>query len=600
MITIAERTVTIGVTGDPGEISALVDEFKFKHPHRSRILSYALYVRTTGERGWDGYVKPMKRISATEGQILRGYKPRLLQVVKDLGLEVNPDSRVLDSPFQHVTTDEIPPDLINHQFQPDEDQREIIVQWLKTGMGIGHLATNAGKTMAFAGFAAMLKRLEPKVRCLYVTDRERLTTQVYKEMTSMLPGWHITKFGGGGDDNGGNDMVVCTLAMLRRHRAALLAQGWFNTFHAVLFDEVHHASATTAEELMMEIRGAFFRCGASATLKADDPLKNDIITGLFGSVLHRVEQHQLIDVGRSAEPHIYLIDPQEAWAGRFEHIGYSPEPGSRAWVLLQGETVMRKGIYVGPVYARDEEGNIKVRKKKVLEEGGIVSRDVEVTMPGLHTIEIDKIEYEVDSSYCLLRRAVDECIVNFKDRNELIGEWAKYFSNQGKRTLIIATRTVHVMLLEAIMCGLVDPDLVVTMVGADASGKRDKIISWFKKTKGAVLISPLIQEGVSINEIEAGIVADYVADYERAKQIIGRFIRKKEVDNYAEIVWFIDRQQKRFEKGCLRLFDDLNSEKHHYYYWPLVHPEDLQTAVGYDTTAIIEEREDAVKLRGKK
>lgn len=598
MITISERTVTIGVTGEPGEISALVDKFKFKHPHRNRIVAYALYVRTTGERGWDGYVKPLKRITANEGQILRGYKSHLMKAIRELGFEINPDSRILDSPFQHVTTDDIPADLVKHQFQPDEDQREIIVQWLKTGMGIGHLATNAGKTMAFAGFAAMLKRLEPDAKLLYVTDRERLTTQVYKEMTSMLPGWHITKFGGGGDDNGGNDMVVCTLAMLRKHRPMLLAQGWFNTFHAVLFDEVHHASATTAEELMMEIRGAFFRIGASATLKAEDALKNDTITGLFGTVLHRVEQHQLIEVGRSAVPHIYLIDPPD-WVSRFEHVDYSPVPGSRAWVLLQGDTAMRKGVYLGPVYDRDADGNIKTRKKKELDGGQIVSRDVEITVPGLHSIEIDKVEYEVDSSYCILRRAIDECIVNFKDRNDLIGEWAKHFSDQGKRTLIIATRTVHVMILEAIMCGLVDPDLVVTMVGVDAGGKRDKIINWFKRTKGAVLISPLIQEGVSINEIEAGIVADYVADYERAKQIIGRFIRKKEVDNYAEIVWFIDRQQKRFEKGCLRLFKDLNSEKSHYYYWPLVHPEDLQTAVGYDTTAIIEEQADAAASSGK-
>lgn len=591
MITISERPVTIGVTGEPGEISALVDKFKFKHPHRSRIVSYALYVRTTGERGWDGYIKPLKRISANEGQVLRGYKAHLMRYIRELGFEVNPDSRILDSPFQHITTDDIPADLVNYEFQPDEDQREIIVQWLKTGMGIGHLATNAGKTMAFAGFAAMLKRLEPSARILYVTDRERLTTQVDREMAKMLPGWHVTKFGGGGDDNGGTDMVVCTLAMLRKHRPALLAQGWFNTFHAIMFDEVHHASAETAEEMMMEIRGAFFRVGASATLHADDPLKNDLITGLFGSVLHKVEQHQLIEAGRSAVPHIYLIDPPE-WKDKFEHIDYDPASGSRAWVLLQGETTMRKGTYIGPVYERDTEGNVKTKKKKELNENNqIVSVQVDITIPGLHTIEIDKVEYEVDSSYCILRRAVDECIVNFKERNDLICGWAKFFADQGKRTLVIATRTVHVLILEAILCSTMNPDLVMTMVGADSGGKRDRIINWFKKTSGAVLISPLIQEGVSINEIEAGVVADYVANHERAKQIIGRFIRKK-VDNQVEIAWFIDRQQKRFEKGCLRLFKKLRSEKGHYYYWPLVHPEDLQTAVGYDTTAILEEKAD--------
>jgi superfamily II DNA or RNA helicase len=904
MVTVSERTVTIGIKGEPAEISALVDKFKFKHPHRNRIVAYVLYVRTTGERGWDGYIKPLQRISATEAQILRGYKSRLLHHMRELDIELDPNSRVLDSPFQHITTDDIPADLVSYEHQPDEDQREIIVQWLKTGMGIGHMATNAGKTMAFAGFAAMLKRLEPSVRVLYVTDRERLTTQVDREMAKMLPGWHITKFGGGGDDNGGNDMVVCTLAMLRKHREMLITQGWFNTFHAVMFDECfpagteidgkpieqfkigdkvcsveengtvkkrivlrvfksrpsqllrvkiggksiictpghqifvdrigylpafmlkpgdcvvqnttqqrsysdegifssvplvqesvrfneemgkghdsqnwpsllqirmwkslsvescsgndesdkpkvcfgedekeqsnvrrsykgqstcsderqvdvevssggqwqvyhssdfavgsigrrvddgtscqnsvseatektisflqsghrklgaeignrsgrslslqpetaanrqvenytftrcrvdsvevleqtsdgafgglcpdgfvynleveenhnyfangflvhncHHAAAETSAEILDNIKGAFFRIGASATLKFDDPIKHDIITGLFGTILHRVEQQTLIDAGRSATPHIYLIDPPE-WKDAMEFVPYEPVYGTRAWVLLQGEDTMRKGKYIGRVAERDKHGEVKMRKVKEVDKGEIVEKEVEVTIPGLHTIEIDKVEYEVDSSYCLLNRSTDECIVNNKARNELVTEWAKFFSDQGKRTLVIATRTVHVLILEAMICNAVDPELVMTMVGKDAGGKRDRTIAWFKRTKGAVLISPLIQEGVSINEIEAGVIADYVADYERADQIIGRFVRRKEGSNEVEIAWFIDRHQKRFENGCLRMFKKLRSTKGYFYYHPIVHPSDLQGAVGHDTTAILEEEHD--------
>lgn len=598
MITVNERTVTIGVSGDPAELSALVDKFKFKHPHRNRIVSYVLYTRTDGAQGWDGFVKPLKRINAREAQILRGYKSHLLRYIKELRIELDPESRILDSPFNHITTDDIPADLVNYAHQPDEDQREIVVQWLKTGMGIGHMATNAGKTMAFAGFAAMLKRLEPSVRILYVTDRERLTTQVDKEMGQMLTGWHITKFGGGGNDDGGNDMVICTLAMLRKHKSALIATGWFNTFHAVMFDEVHHAAAETSEELLSNIKGAFFRIGASASLRANDPLKNDQITGLFGSVLHRVEQHKLIGAGRSATPHIYLVDPPE-WKASMEDVPYTPAYGTRAWVLLQDEDAMRKGKYIGPVFERDKEGEVKMRKSKVVERGNIVEQEVAVTVPGLHTVEIDKVDYEIDSSYCLLHRATDACIVNNKARNELITEWVKYFSDQNKRTLVIATRTIHVLILEAMICGAVDPELVMTMVGKDASGRRDKAIAWFKRTPGAVLISPLIQEGVSINEIEAGVVADYVADFERADQIIGRFIRRKEGINEAEIVWFIDRHQARFERGCLRMFEKLGSTTGYFYYHPLVHPSDLQGAVCYDTTAILEEKADNERLSSK-
>lgn len=598
MVTVRERIVSIGVTGDPSDINLIVDKLKFKHPHAHRILAHALYRQTEGEQGWDGYIRPLKKTDPDHAEALRGYKRHIMAAIEEYSIELSPETSLLDSPFAHITTADIPDDIIKSEFPLDENQREIIAAWLQNGMGIGKIAVNGGKTAAFAGFAAMLKSLEEGIRILYITDRERLTTQVDREMKRFLPSWNITKFGGGSCDESGTDLVVCTLAMLRTHIADLRTVGWFNTFHAIMFDECHHAASETAEVILQEFKGAFFRIAASDTIKFDDPLKHDKIVGLCGPVLMTVHQDELIESGRSAVPHIYLIDPPD-WKESMADVPYRPSPDSKAWVLLDGEEAMRPGKYVGPVYERDDKGEIKMKKSKVLEGNKIESVDVPVTKPGLHTIEIGGVDYEIDSSYCLLARSSDRCIVNYKPRNELIVEWVKHFATaKNKRTVVVATRTVHILILEAMLLKDedIDSEKVMTLVGEDSPARRNKVFAWFKRTHGAILITPLIKEGVSINEIEAGVIADYVGDWEYANQIIGRFIRKKE-DNLVEIAWFIDRQQKRFESGCLKMFKRLQEVKGYLYYWPVITPDDIEKVDPSDTTAILEARKDREQLR---
>jgi excinuclease UvrABC helicase subunit UvrB len=57
-----------------------------------------------------------------------------------------------------------------------------------------------------------------------------------------------------------------------------------------------------------------------------------------------------------------------------------------------------------------------------------------------------------------------------------------------------------------------------------------------------VQVPLLVREGISINEIAALVVADFVADEEVARQIIGRAMRPKRKDNRAGVVWFAERQ----------------------------------------------------------
>jgi superfamily II DNA or RNA helicase len=151
------------------------------------------------------------------------------------------------------------------------------------------------------------------------------------------------------------------------------------------------------------------------------------------------------------------------------------------------------------------------------------------------------------------------------------------------------------------MFDAVNPELVQVLMGEDTKSKRDRTFEWFKHTPSAVLITPLIKEGVSINEIEAGVIADYVGDYEFANQIVGRFLRKKEGENIAEIVWFVDRQQKRFKAGCQAMLKKLSrqSKGAFVFYHPVIHPQDVPTARVFDTAAEIEFHRDHQRvLRG--
>lgn len=588
MVTLNEKSAVVYMAGNEGDLYALKRAFEFPHPHRDRIDLYQWWKRTDGEKGWNGLVSPIK-IRSGEAEFLRGYREAVVAKAAELGIEVSKHSKFLHSPFAKITTDDIAPDCINGDFNLDENQREVIAAWLRHGTGIGKIAVNGGKTAAFAGFAATLKSHIDEARFLYITDRERLTSQVDREMQRFLLGWDITKYGGNGKDNTGKDMVVCTLAMLRTHYTELVMDGWFDTFNAVLFDESHHAQAEQSEKILLAINSAFFRVGASDTAKEDDPIAQMRITGLLGPVRTVVEQVELIEAGRSAVPHIYIVDVPE-WENKFHGIPYSVEINTPAWVLLSGEETMRKGIYKGPVHEKDAEGKIVMQKRRVLEGTAMVSAEVPVIKPGLHTIEIDEIDYEIDSSYCLLKRAVDKAIIQFRDRNDLVVEWAKHFSDQGKRTLVVATRTMHVLILESLMFDAVDPELVRVLMGEDSKSKRDHTFDWFKQTPGAVLITPLVKEGVSINEIEAGVIADYVGDPEYANQIVGRFLRKKEGNNTAEIVWFVDRQQRRFKTGCQAMLKKLSKQAKgaFVFYYPVIHPQDIQAATVFDTAAEIE------------
>jgi len=571
MVTLYENATQVIVTAKPRELDALIEELRFRPDGFFFALSHQRYKVSKGREGWDGYIYPLARVNNTAAKALRGHKEYLIRVAEFLDFKVDL-SHLLEYPFADLEIDDVRPDLITAAFELDMSQRQCILDWLRAGIGFNKVTVGGGKTATFAGTAAFIKERYPEARFLYITPSERLVRQVTKEMKKFLPHFKVGQCGGGFHDFDAKDMVVCTVAMLNTHFHALKTDEWFDTFMAILYDEVHHAGSKTSKKILSVIP-AYFRLGASDTSKENDPVRHSDIRGLFGPLLNEVHSAPLIEVGRLARPHIYVVDVP-AWAGRFSQVPYRPERGSKAFMLLDGEWVA--GTYAGPVYERDAEGKVKTRSVKTAEkddDGDWITVQEPITVNGLHRLEIMGEEHEIESRWCLLDRMYDRAIVQFKSRNQMIVDWVKHFHQQDWPTIVVATRTTHVYILEALLLEAVGKHNVRILVGEDSPTDRDAAFEWFKTTPGAVLVTPLVKEGVSINEIRAMVVADHVADYEVARQIIGRAMRPKTGrDNRAHVVWFWDRQHGVLRRSCAKVFNQLERIEGFQFYHPCAGP----------------------------
>ena len=567
-VLVRETASYLILTGPWEHLKSLREAYKIQPPDYWRSPRYQLYKQTEGERGWDGYLYPFEVLSKTAGRIMRGHLEDLKE--KSAGLSIELDlSGVIDRPYAGMVADDIPIDIVEDPNPPYPHQTQGVLMWMRHGIGINEITVSGGKTRTFCMAAAVVKRRNPKCRTLYLCSTERLVSQAYKDARKFLPSWNITQYGGGKKDKEGTDMVVATYAMVGKNFSEL-QQFWLKTFMVLAVDECHHASSPTLEQIILAVP-AFFKLGASDSAKEDDPIRGFKIRGLLGPVLSEMEAGPLIQQQKLAKPIVYIVD-DPTWQSRFDDLKQQADPDTPAWTYLNGD--WKKATYLGPAVERLKSGEPRLTKS-----------GEEIQALNLHRLRLESgLELDVESRWCLLHRYYDRGIIRFKPRNELIANWAEYFSKQKKKTLVIATRTLHVLILQLLIEAKVGKDLVRILFSEHNTKERDDTFDWFKKTPGAVLITPLVKEGVSINEINAGIIADYVGSVDVAKQLIGRFIRKKPEGeiNSAEIVWFMDRQVPTYRRGCMNLFRDLQRIRGYEFYHPVIEPGSQDMALKYD------------------
>jgi superfamily II DNA or RNA helicase len=131
----------------------------------------------------------------------------------------------------------------------------------------------------------------------------------------------------------------------------------------------------------------------------------------------------------------------------------------------------------------------------------------------------------------------------------------------------VATRTPHILILDGLLrrAGLD----VECLNSVHSTKERDDVFAWVTAGPARVLVASTVKEGVSLPELKAGVIADVVCSSDLARQIIGRFIRKKpDGDNHARIAWFVDRLYPSARRGCQELFRELEKLKGYNFYWP--------------------------------
>lgn len=553
MIKLAEFATVAEFFGDKKELREISNKIRVRVPRYWMSPAYKLFQRTQGKLGWDGYEYPLA-YKREHWLAKRGHIEAIIEAAQKLGIEIDASTR-RPSPFVGLTIDDLPGNLLpGAPFDPDLLQQECIVELLRHATGSIRAVVSSGKTMIFWSVAAMVKRLFPNSRVLYVTPTERLVNQVFKEGKKFLPDWSISQFGGGKRDFSGTDAVVCTAAAVWANFDELKASGWFKTFYVLLFDEAHHLGGAESWIKLGEATPAFFRFGASDSLKderEDDRCAWMKIRGLTGPRRATIDSHPLIEVGRVATPWLYLIDPP-GWQGKFDGLSHQAEPMTQAWTLHEHAWV--KATYLGPATMTSPSGQ-------------------EVQKLGYHQVQFtDGREVQVESRLTLLKRTYDEAVIRNKDRNGLVVDWVKHFVGKGYPTLVVATRTPHILILDGL---LKRAGLEVEILTSDHSSKeRDEVFAWLTAGPSRVLVSGIVKEGVSIPELKAGVVADVVVSVDLARQIIGRFIRKKpDGDNHAHVAWFIDRTYPSARRGCLKLFDELQTLKGYNFRYPCVGPD---------------------------
>lgn len=586
MVTLTETASRIRIFGSNEEINTITDHFKFRPENYWRADSYQMYKLTEGKRGWSGYLYPVEKTSPTSAEARRGWLRDVLDLCRIHRFDLN-TSKLLPRSFKGMVPDDVPDDIVASEFQLDEGQRRCICAWLSEAIGMCQVTVSGGKTVTFCAAAAMIKKEMPDARFIYFTASERLANQVIKEARKFLPSWDIAQFGGGKNelmkkDSSGNevwtlskgrDMVVVTGSMLSRHFIKLKRDGWFNTFAGILVDECHHAPSDSWSKAIMAIP-AFYRLGASDTTLSEDKTRCSDMHGLVGPILEKIEAAPLIHVGRIAKPIVHVVDIR-AWKNKFKGVSQLPTEETDAWALIKG--VWQRGTYLGPVYETDPD--------QKYEDGLLRDKDGElVKVPNCHRLSLPAPngkmgEFEVESKWCLLERMYDKSIISFKERNQLIARWAKFYADQGLQTLVVATRTLHVYILQAMISKLVGADKVRILFSEHSTKQRDETFDWLRATPGCILISSVVKEGVSVNEIRAGVIADYVASFELLNQMIGRMIRKKYTgENVGRITMFVERQHPTYYRGSMDVIKGLEKFRAYEFKYPCTEPESAQAA----------------------
>ena len=231
---------------------------------------------------------------------LSGLLPRVRKFLKKKHIKFKViDERKPIPPF-NISFKKLPFDGIEDR----PEQVDAVKAALEKGRGILGCATNAGKTLISASIIA---KVQPK-RVLYLVHRVGLVDQAAATFEKLLT-LKVTKIGSGKKAVPKQGIIVSTT-----QTAANLVESEDSEFlnfldecDVFIADELHINKAGQATRVANKC-SAPFRFGLSGTIREKSKIKMRHYVGMFGPILYRITNKQLVEEGRSARPYIRFVE----------------------------------------------------------------------------------------------------------------------------------------------------------------------------------------------------------------------------------------------------------------------------------------------------
>jgi len=292
-------------------------------------LSYsppgARYAKAFKDGKWDGVIRLYKK---SYGQY---FNTGVMSIVEEILKENNVEYCKVD---ERVKPDINLPDLTFTPFEGYEErdyQQFTLDRAYKKTRGILKVGTGGGKTLILSELISRIKTAP----CMFYVLTKDLMEQAYDSLSLTL-NEPIGRIGGGKYDI--QKINICTVqtavrAVNLRNKKFKISDYQFDeedvwdkkdiededklenlkkllrATKVVLFDEAHHASAKTCQDVMAASPNAFWRYGCSATPYREDGAEI-VLQSLFGRKIVDISSSYLIDHGFLAIPHI-IFDPIE-------------------------------------------------------------------------------------------------------------------------------------------------------------------------------------------------------------------------------------------------------------------------------------------------
>lgn len=151
-------------------------------------------------------------------------------------------------------------------------------------------------------------------------------------------------------------------------------------------------------------------------------------------------------------------------------------------------------------------------------------------------------------------------IVKNKKRNKIICSQTRKLIESQKKVLIVVLNVKHGKLLTQIMKDI--GIRVKFMHGSKSYKHREKALQEIAEDKLDVIVATnIFDEGIDVNNINVVILAAGTKSAPGLFQRTGRSMRKKDTDNYAIVIDFIDKQNEKLFNHSMKRYNMVKNEK---------------------------------------